>query len=185
MKHDDSIIDKVENIQPLFTTRDTCVGLAACMGIGLVTSIMLSVIILVLSASSSSQAEANSATANKESNAYIKARFSPEGVISQHCDTRHGQLRNIAIGDKMVYLNEVNQEQIFRVTGIQKVDSKPAVLPVVDESSMLSLVTCYLTNSSDANASISYLVMIQEVSIKEARTETRIETRAETRPSNI
>lgn len=147
---------------PLFTTRDTCVGLAACMGIGLLTSITLSIIILILAATSSVQANDNN-TENDSKSTIISSMYSPEDVITQSCDTHVGQLRNITVGDELSFLNEANHRQFFRVTGIQAVDSKPEVMPVVDDASMLTLVTCYPGNMTAANKAETYLIMIQEL----------------------
>ena len=46
---------KVDNCPPLFTARDTCIGLAACLGVGLLASLALSAIILLLSANAQAQ----------------------------------------------------------------------------------------------------------------------------------
>ncbi len=146
--------------QPLFTARDTCVGLAACMGIGLLTSLALSAIILVLSASAQAEDTA-SASIIKVNKTIYTALYSPEEVISQNCDAHNGQLRNITIGDEMVFRNEANHPLHFRVTGIQAVDEKPSIMPIVDESSMLTIITCYPANN--VNVSASYLVMIEEL----------------------
>lgn len=152
---------------PLFTTRDTCIGLAACMGIGLLTSIMLSAIILVLAATSSVQANDATITETLLDNErlMIPSRYSPEDVISQNCDARIGELRNITVGDKLSFLNEAENRQYFRVTGIQAVEAKPEVMPVVDDTSMLTIVTCYTAGHSE---SISYLIMIQELDLAAA-----------------
>ena len=146
--------------QPLFTARDTCVGLAACMGIGLLTSLTLSAIILVLSASAQAEDTASTSIIEVNETTYT-ALYSPEEVISQNCDARNGQLGNITIGDEMVFHDEGNQPLHFRVTGIQAVSEKPLIMPVVDESSMLTHITCY--PADNANVSASYLVMIEEI----------------------
>lgn len=153
---------------PLFTTRDTCVGLAACMGIGLLTSVALSLIILAISASSNVQAsdDTNKLLTNK---LIISTLYSPEAVISNNCDTRAGTLKNITVGDKLSFLNEANQKQYFRITGIQVVDAKPEILPVVDDTSMLTLVTCYTNNKPNLQKSVSYLVMIEELNAFSSR----------------
>lgn len=150
--------------QPLFTARDTCVGLAACMGIGLLTSLTLSAIILVLSASAQAEDTASTSTSTsiiEVNETTYTALYSPEEVLSQNCDARNGQLGNITIGDEMVFHDEGNQPLHFRVTGIQAVSEKPLIMPVVDESSMLTHITCY--PADNANVSASYLVMIEEI----------------------
>lgn len=164
-------ITKTESeYQPLFTTRDTCVGLAACMGVGLLTSLALSAIILVLSASAQAEDTASVIKANtptEVNKTTHTALYSPEEVISQNCDTHNGELRNITVGDEMVFRNEGNHQLHFRVTGIQAVNEKPSVMPVVDDSSMLTIITCYPANN--ANISASYLVMIEELATVQAQ----------------
>ena len=163
MKQDNNT-QVITETAPLFTTRDTCVGLAACMGIGLLTSITLSIIILVLSASSSVQANDLSSEDSSKSTV-ISPLYSPEEVISQNCDTHVGQLKNITVGDELSFMNEANRQQFFRVTGIQAVDSKPDVMPVVDDTSMLTLITCYPVNMTRTNKAETYLIMIQELTL--------------------
>jgi len=184
MKHytNEDKLNKVDNnSQPLFTARDTCIGLAACLGVGLLASLMLSAIILLLSANA--QAEDSTPTyfenisiVNSENanNLNIIDYSTPETVISQKCDASAGQLKNINIGDKLAFQNEGNIQQFFRITSIQIVEELPEVMPIVDESSLLTMITCYSSDSAKLNSAISYLVMIQEITPNQNQMEQRL-----------
>ncbi|NOX43730.1 MAG: hypothetical protein GXP19_08385 [Gammaproteobacteria bacterium] len=200
MKHytnEDKLNQADSNSQPLFTARDTCIGLAACLGVGLLASLMLSAIILLLSANAqaeestptyfenissentyfenmsivNSSSDLNSENAN---NLTIIGYSTPETVIGQKCDASAGQLKNINIGDKLAVQNEGNIQQFFRITGIQIVEELPEVMPVVDESSLLTMITCYSSDNAKLNSAISYLVMIQEITPNQNQMEQRL-----------
>lgn len=184
MKHCtyDKEINQVATHQPLFTARDTCVGLAACLGVGLLTSLALSIIILFLSANAQAQDKLtasfvkSSSHLSSETNSLNIIDFStPESIISQKCDADDGQLRNINIGDELTSQNEGSMQQLFRITGIQIVDEQPEVMPVVDESSMLTMITCYPANHAKKELTVSYLVMIQEITPSQDQNQDQVE----------
>ncbi len=162
---------KVDNCPPLFTARDTCIGLAACLGVGLLASLALSAIILLLSANAQAQdnisiyPQHNSVNLSleKTDKPNIIDYSTPETIISQKCDTHVGQLKNINIGDKLVFQNEGNIQQLFRITGIQVIEEQPKILPVIEQSSMLTMITCYPADTEKSDLAVSYLVIIQEI----------------------
>ncbi len=178
----DNEINQVDDCPPLFTVRDTFIGLAACLAVGLLASVTLSAIILLLSASA--QAEDNMPVYSEQA-VYLEDNTTgsgldlvsldntdkpniidystPETMISQKCDAHAGQLKNINIGDKLVFQNEGNIQQLFRITGIQVIEEQPKILPVVEQSSMLTMITCYPIDIKKLDLAVSYLVMIQEI----------------------
>lgn len=167
----DNEINQVDNGPPLFTVRDTCIGLAACLGVGLLASLALSAIILLLSANAQAegtmpvypQHDSINLSVEKKDKPNIIGYSTPETIISQKCDTHVGQLKNINIGDKLVFQNEGNIQQLFRITGIQVVEEPPKILPVVEQSSMLTMITCYPADMKKSDLAVSYLILIQEI----------------------
>jgi len=162
-----------QQIAPLFTARDTVIGLVACLGVGIIASLALSAIILLLSANA--QADGNLAssvtvsiskktmTRTTTNRPNIIDYSTPESLISQKCDAQDGQLKNISIGDNLVFQNEGSIKQLFRITGIQVIEETPEFLPVIDSASMLTIITCYPTAAEKSDLAISYLVMIEDI----------------------
>ncbi len=79
-------------------------------------------------------------------------------VIAGHRDTHFRFLRDIEIGE-LLSLEPTNGERhIYRVIGIDIVDSRSGSLALDSDASMLSLVTCYPFDASEAGGPLRYVV---------------------------
>ena len=79
-------------------------------------------------------------------------------VIAGHRDTHFRFLRDVEIGE-LLSLEPTNGERhIYRVIGIDIVDSRSASLALDSDASMLSLVTCYPFDAREAGGPLRYVV---------------------------
>jgi len=79
-------------------------------------------------------------------------------VIAGHRDTHFRFLRDIEIGE-LLSLEPTNGERhIYRVIGIDIVDSRSGSLALDADASMLSLVTCYPFDAREVGGPLRYVV---------------------------
>jgi len=79
-------------------------------------------------------------------------------VIAGHRDTHFRFLRDIEIGE-LLSLEPTNGERhIYRVIGIDIVDSRSGSLALDADTSMLSLVTCYPFDAREVGGPLRYVV---------------------------
>jgi sortase A len=84
-------------------------------------------------------------------------------VIAGHRDTHFNFLRDVEIGETLVIENADGQKHLFKVTGIDVVDSRRGSLLLDTDAAMLSLVTCYPFDAREACGPMRYVVTAKKV----------------------
>jgi len=79
-------------------------------------------------------------------------------VIAGHRDTHFSFLRDVAIGESLVIEEIGGVKHLYKIVGIDVVDSRRGSLLLDTESPMLSLVTCYPFDARVAGGSLRYVV---------------------------
>jgi len=83
---------------------------------------------------------------------------SGNSVIAGHRDTHFSFLRNIEVGESLVIERISGQKHLYKVIGIDVVDSRRGSLLLDTEVPVLSLVTCYPFDQSEAGGPLRYVV---------------------------
>lgn len=84
-------------------------------------------------------------------------------VIAGHRDTHFSFLRDISIGESLVIEEIGGRKHLYKVIGIDVVDSRRGSLLLDTESPMLSLVTCYPFDASVAGGPLRYVVTAKKL----------------------
>jgi sortase A len=84
-------------------------------------------------------------------------------VIAGHRDTHFQFLQHVREGESIMVDRPDGRGHLFRVTGIDVVDSRRASILLDTEAPMLSLVTCYPFNARDTGGPMRYVVTAEMV----------------------
>jgi len=79
-------------------------------------------------------------------------------VIAGHRDTHFSFLRDIKMGETLVIEKTSGRKHLYTVIGIDVVDSRRGSLLLDTEAAILSLVTCYPFDASEAGSPLRYVV---------------------------
>ena len=79
-------------------------------------------------------------------------------VIAGHRDTHFAFLRDVEIGDSLLVETISGAKHLYKVIGIDIVDSRRGSLLLDTEQAMLSLVTCYPFEAREAGGPLRYVV---------------------------
>jgi len=83
---------------------------------------------------------------------------SGNSVIAGHRDTHFNFLRNVEIGESLVIEKIGGRKHLYKIIGIDVVDSRRGSLLLDTDAAILSLVTCYPFDSRDAGGPMRYVV---------------------------
>ena len=84
-------------------------------------------------------------------------------VIAGHRDTHFSFLRDVEIGDTVVIERFSGRTHLYKVIGIDVVDSRRGSLLLDTDTSILSLVTCYPFDAAEAGGPLRYVVTARQV----------------------
>ena len=79
-------------------------------------------------------------------------------VIAGHRDTHFNFLRDVEIGESLVIEKIGGRKHLYKVIGIDVVDSRRGSLLLDTDAAILSLVTCYPFDSREAGGPMRYVV---------------------------
>lgn len=79
-------------------------------------------------------------------------------VIAGHRDTHFSFLRDIEMGESLLVERIGGRRHLYKVIGIDVVDSRRGSLLLDTDAAMLSLVTCYPFDADEAGGSLRYVV---------------------------
>ena len=84
-------------------------------------------------------------------------------VIAGHRDTHFSFLRDIEMGDMLVIERFSGRKHLYKVIGIDVVDSRRGSLLLDTDVSILSLVTCYPFDADEAGGPLRYVVTARQI----------------------
>ena len=84
-------------------------------------------------------------------------------VIAGHRDTHFQFLQYVSVGESLLVERPEGQTYLFRVTGIDVVDSRRGSLVLDTDRSTLSLVTCYPFDVDDPGGPLRYVVTAERL----------------------
>lgn len=84
-------------------------------------------------------------------------------VIAGHRDTHFSFLRDIEIGESLLIERIGGRRHLYKVIGIDVVDSQRGSLLLDTESSILSLVTCYPFDQREAGGPLRFVVTARKL----------------------
>ena len=79
-------------------------------------------------------------------------------VIAGHRDTHFSFLRDVEIGESLVLETPAGNKHLYRIVGIDVVDSRRGSLQLDTDEPFLSLVTCYPFESSEPSGPMRFVV---------------------------
>lgn len=79
-------------------------------------------------------------------------------VIAGHRDTHFSFLRDIEVGESLVLETPAGRKHLYKVIGIDVVDSRRGSLVLDTDEPMLSLVTCYPFDALEPGGPMRYVV---------------------------
>ena len=79
-------------------------------------------------------------------------------VIAGHRDTHFSFLRDLDVGESLVVETIGGRKHVYKIVGVDVVDSRRGSLLLDTDAPMLSLVTCYPFESSDPGGPMRYVV---------------------------
>ena len=79
-------------------------------------------------------------------------------VIAGHRDTHFQFLRDVEAGDRLTIESSEGIKHVYKVTGLDIVDSRKGRLLLDTDAAILSLVTCYPFDAVDAGGPLRYVV---------------------------
>ena len=88
---------------------------------------------------------------------------SGNSVIAGHRDTHFSFLRDIEIGESLVIERISGRRHLYRVVGIDVVDSRRGSLLLDTDVPHLSLVTCYPFDEAEAGGPLRYVITAQRL----------------------
>lgn len=83
---------------------------------------------------------------------------SGNSVIAGHKDTHFKFLRDLAIGESLVVEKIGGRKHLYKVIGVDVVDSRRGSLLLDTEAAILSLVTCYPFDEREVGGPLRYVV---------------------------
>ena len=84
-------------------------------------------------------------------------------VIAGHRDTHFSFLRDVETGDTIVIERFSGRRHLYKVIGIDVVDSRRGSLLLDTDVSILTLVTCYPFDADEAGGPMRYVVTARKV----------------------
>ena len=84
-------------------------------------------------------------------------------VIAGHRDTHFSFLRDVEIGDTILFERPDGRNHLYRVDSLDVVDSRRASLVLDTDDARLSLVTCYPFDARDSGGPMRYVVSAEMV----------------------
>ena len=84
-------------------------------------------------------------------------------VIAGHRDTHFSFLRDIEIGESVLIERIGGRRHLYKVIGIDVVDSRRGSLLLDTDDSILSLVTCYPFESAEPGGPMRYVVTAKKI----------------------
>ena len=84
-------------------------------------------------------------------------------VIAGHRDTHFQFLRDLEMGETILFEMSDGRNHLYRISDIDVVDSRRASIVLDTEDSMLSLVTCYPFDSTNAAGPMRYIVSAEMI----------------------
>ncbi len=84
-------------------------------------------------------------------------------VIAGHRDTHFGFLRDVEIGESLVIERIGGRRHLYRIIGIDVVDSRRGSLLLDTDDSMLSLVTSYPIDSAEPGGPMRFVVTATKI----------------------
>ena len=84
-------------------------------------------------------------------------------VIAGHRDTHFGFLRDIEIGESLLIERIGGRRHLYKVIGIDVVDSRRGSLLLDTDDAILSLVTCYPFDSEEPGGPLRYVVTARKI----------------------
>lgn len=84
-------------------------------------------------------------------------------VIAGHRDTHFSFLRDIKIGESLLIERIGGRRHLYKVVGIDVVDSRRGSLLLDTDESVLSLVTCYPFDDAEAGGPLRYVVTAKKI----------------------
>lgn len=79
-------------------------------------------------------------------------------VIAGHRDTHFNFLRDVEIGESLVVERINGRKHVYKVIGIDVVDSRRGSLVLDTDAAILSLVTCYPFDAEESGGPLRYVV---------------------------
>ncbi len=79
-------------------------------------------------------------------------------VIAGHRDTHFQFLKDVQLGELLKVESSKGMRHLYKVVGVDIVDSRKGSLLLDTEAAMLSLVTCYPFDAREAGGSLRYVV---------------------------
>jgi sortase A len=79
-------------------------------------------------------------------------------IIGGHRDTHFQFLRNVEVGELLGMETTRGQRHIYKVVGVDIVDSRKGSLVLDTDAAMLTLVTCYPFDALEAGGPLRYVV---------------------------
>lgn len=79
-------------------------------------------------------------------------------VIAGHRDTHFSFLRDIELGESLLIEQISGRKHLYKVVGIDVVDSRRGSLVLDTDAAMLSLVTCYPFDAAEAGGPMRFVV---------------------------
>ena len=79
-------------------------------------------------------------------------------MIAGHRDTHFRFLRDVGVGESMVMETVSGEKHLYKVVGIDVVDSRRGSLQLDTDEAYLSLVTCYPFEARDPGGPLRYVV---------------------------
>lgn len=84
-------------------------------------------------------------------------------VIAGHRDTHFAFLRDIEMGDSLLIESIGGSRHVYKVIGIDVVDSRRGSLQLDTEASILSLVTCYPFDTEEPGGPLRFVVTAKKI----------------------
>ena len=84
-------------------------------------------------------------------------------VIAGHRDTHFRFLQDLEIGETILFEMPDGNNHLYRINGLDVVDSRRASIVLDTDEAMLSLVTCYPFNARDAGGPMRYVVSAEMI----------------------
>ena len=85
-------------------------------------------------------------------------------VIAGHRDTHFSFLRDVEIGESITIERIGGRRHIYKIVGIDVVDSRRGSLLLDTDAAVLSLVTCYPFGAVDSGGPLRYVVTAKKIS---------------------
>ena len=84
-------------------------------------------------------------------------------VIAGHRDTHFQFLQQLNVGESLVFEMPDGRRHLYRISGLDVVDSRRGSIVLDTEDPMLSLVTCYPFNSARSGGPLRYVVSAEMI----------------------